>query len=212
MFTWHRVSRLASCAVAAGFVLSVGIAAAQQTGYPAAYDFGSPASDADIAAWNIAYPADGAGLPAGSGTYDQGKQLFADNCAACHGADLKGVRDTSLPQNGGPALVGGRGTLNTEKPNKTVESYWPYATTLYDYIHRAMPFTAPDSLKPDEVYALVAYILGEANIIDKSEVMDAKSLPKVEMPNRNGFYVDNRPMPVLPYTAPLLGPDVPKQF
>ncbi len=208
MFTWHRVSRLASCAVAAGFVLSVGIAAAQQTGYPAAYDFGSPASDADIAAWDIAYPPSGAGLPAGSGTYDQGKQLFADNCAACHGDDLKGVSGTG----GGPALIGGRGTLNTTKPVMTVESYWPYATTLYDYIHRAMPFTAPDSLKPDEVYALVAYILGEANIIDKSEVIDANSLPKVEMPNRNGFYVDNRPMPVLPYSAPQLGPDVPKQF
>ncbi len=212
MSTWHRVSIFTGCAVAVGLAVGTGIAAAQQTGYSATYDFGAPASDADIAAWNIAYPADGAGLPAGSGTYDQGKQLFADNCAVCHGDDLNGVRDTNLPQNGGPALIGGRGTLNTDKPNKTVESYWPYATTLYDYIHRAMPFTSPDSLKPDEVYSLVAYILGEANIIDKSQEMNAQTLPKVEMPNRNGFYVDNRPMPVLPYTAPLLGPDVPTQY
>jgi mono/diheme cytochrome c family protein len=212
MSTWPEISRHAGFALAVCLTIGPGGAFAQQAGYPASYDIGTPAAADDIAAWDIAYPPSGAGLPAGSGTYEQGKQLFADNCAVCHGDDLKGHRDPNLPQGGGAALIGGRGTLNTDKPLMTVESYWPYATTLYDYIHRAMPFTSPDSLKPDEVYALVAYILGEANIIDKSAVMDAQSLPKVEMPNRDGFYVDNRPMPVLPYSAPLLGPHVPTQF
>ena len=100
---------------------------------------------------------------------------------------LEGVRDPNLPQGGGPALIGGRGTLNTPKFKQTVESYWPYASTLYDYITRAMPYTAPGSLKPDEVYSLTAFILAEGNIVPKSAVMDAKSLPKVQMPNKDGF-------------------------
>ena len=117
----------------------------------------------------------------------QRQQIFADQCAVCHGENLEGIRNPNLPQGGGPALIGGRGTLNTPKFKITVESYWPYASTLYDYILRAMPYTAPSSLKPDEVYSLVAYILGRGNIIDKKTVMDAKSLPKVQMPNRDGF-------------------------
>lgn len=208
MSTWLERSRRGACVVAVGLAIGMGGALAQQAGYPAAYDLGTPASADDIAAWNIAYPASGAGLPAGSGSYDQGKALYAANCAACHGDNLEGHRDANLPQGGGAALIGGRGTLNTDKPLMTVESYWPYATTLYDYIHRAMPFTSPDSLKPDEVYSLVAYILGEANIIDKTAVVNAESLPKVMMPNRDGFFIDNRPMPVLPYSAPMLGTDV----
>jgi cytochrome c len=192
---------------AAALLLAGGTVAAfaQQVGYPGSFKFGTPATQADIAAWDIAYPADGTGLPAGSGTYDKGKELFADNCAACHGDKLQGVSNKDLPQGGGPALIGGRGTLNTDKPKMTVESYWPYAVTLYDYIHRAMPYTSPDSLKPDEVYSLVAYILAEGKIIDKSAVMDAKSLPKVVMPNQDGFYLDDRPSPVDAYSAPLLG-------
>ena len=96
-------------------------------------------------------------------------------------------------------MIGGRGTLNTPKFKQTVESYWPYASTLFDYITRAMPYTAPGSLKPDEVYSLVAYILGEGNVIKKSEVMNAKSLSKVQMPNKDGFYNDDRPFPVRKY-------------
>jgi S-disulfanyl-L-cysteine oxidoreductase SoxD len=182
-----------------------GVAVAQQGGQASPHNFGTPATPAEIADWSIAYPPDGTGLPAGSGTYEKGQALFAANCAVCHGSDLKGKHDPNLPQGGGPALVGGRGTLNTPKPLQTVESYWPYATTLYDYIHRAMPYTAPDSLAPDQVYSLVAFILGKANIIDKSAVMDAKSVPAVKMPNRDGFFLDDRPMPVLPYSAPMLG-------
>ena len=173
----------------------------QQPGYAggSTYPFGTPATKADIAAWNKDVRPDGQGLPPGSGTYDKGKQLYADQCAVCHGDTLQGIKNPDLPQGGGPALVGGRGTLNTPHPVTTVESYWPYATTLYDYIERAMPYTAPSSLKPDEVYSLVAYILGEGHIIDKNKVMDAKTLPKVEMPNRHGFFRDNRPYPVKRY-------------
>jgi len=174
---------------------------AQQTGYGGGetYPFGTPATKAEIEAWDLDVRPDGQGLPPGSGTYKIGAQLYADQCALCHGAKLEGVRDTNLPQGGGPALVGGRGTLKTPHFKQTVESYWPYATTLYDYILRAMPYTAPGSLKPDQVYSLVAYILAEGHIIKQSEVMDSKSLPKVVMPNKDGFYRDNRPYPVKRY-------------
>lgn len=174
---------------------------AQQTGYGGGetYPFGTPATKAEIEAWDKDVRPDGQGLPPGSGTYKAGAQIYGEQCASCHGAKLEGVRDPNLPQAGGPALVGGRGTLNTPQFKQTVESYWPYATTLYDYILRAMPYTAPGSLKPDEVYSLVAYILGEGHIIKQGEVMDAKSLPKVQMPNRDGFYNDNRPYPVKRY-------------
>jgi cytochrome c len=166
--------------------------------YRSDYRIGTPATQADIDAWNKDVRPDGMGLPPGSGTFEEGQKLFAEQCAVCHGRNLQGIHDPSLPQDGGPALIGGRGTLNTPKFKITVESYWPYASTLYDYILRAMPYTAPSSLKPDEVYSLVAFILGRANIIDKKTVMDAKSLPKVQMPNRYGFYPDNRPYPVRP--------------
>jgi len=174
---------------------------AQQTGYGGGetYPFGTPASKAEIEAWDKDVRPDGQGLPPGSGNYKQGAQIYGEQCASCHGAKLEGVRDPNLPQGGGPALVGGRGTLNTPKFKQTVESYWPYATTLYDYILRAMPYTAPGSLKPDEVYSLVAYILAEGHIIKQGDVMDAKSLPKVQMPNKDGFYPDNRPYPVKRY-------------
>ena len=174
---------------------------AQQTGYGGgeSYLFGTPASKADIDAWDKDVRPDGQGLPPGSGTYKAGAQNYGEQCASCHGMKLEGVRDANLPQGGGPALVGGRGTLSTPKFKQTVESYWPYATTLYDYILRAMPYTAPGSLKPDEVYSLVAYILAEGIVIKKTEVMDAKSLPKGAMPNKDGFYPDNRPYPVRKY-------------
>lgn len=185
--------------LSSGIILGVallvagGTAQAQQFGYPGHYEFGTPASEADIQAWNINIPPDGANLPAGSGGYEAGRELYAGVCAACHGEALEGVRQPELPQGGGAALVGGRGTLNTDAPVMTVESYWPYATTLYDYIARAMPYTAPSSLTPDETYALVAYILAEAGIVDQAAVMDAATLPQVEMPNRDGFFPDDRP-------------------
>jgi cytochrome c len=133
---------------------------------------------------HFSYPADGRGLPPGSGTYAQGEKVYQTKCMACHGDKLQGS-----PQ--GDRLLGGRGTLvnnsPTKAPVKTIESYWPYATTIFDYVKRAMPFNAPGSLTDDEVYAVVAYILGEANIVPKNETISAATLAKVQMPNRDGF-------------------------
>jgi cytochrome c len=153
------------------------------------YGFGTPATQQDLAKFFAIAP-DGKGLPPGSGTAAKGAKVFADNCAACHGQNLQGI---STPGIGGDRLIGGRGTLASNAPVKTVESYWPYATTLFDYIKRAMPFTSPGSLSDDDVCNVVAYILSSANIIKPTEVIDAKSLPKVVMPNRNGFEPDPRP-------------------
>lgn len=115
----------------------------------------------------------------------QGAQLYATKCAACHGATGKeGPNDV---------LVGGQGSLQTAKPLKTIGSYWPYATTLYDYLRCAMPFTSPQSLKPDEIYALVGWLLNQNHIIGENAILDAHSLPRIEMPNRNGFITDPRP-------------------
>lgn len=161
-------------------------------GYPTKLEFGTPATEQDIAA--IAIPADGTGLPAGSGNYTKGKAVYEVACAACHGADLMGVVGLpNMPAGAQLRLIGGRGTLASKNPVMTVESYWPYATTLFDYIRRAMPFASPGSLTADEIYAVSAYILAEAKIIDKSMLLDAKTLPLIEMPNRNGFIPDPRP-------------------
>ncbi len=154
---------------------------------------GTTASADEIARY-FSYPADGRGLPPGSGTYAQGEKVYQTKCIACHGDKLQG---TPL----GDRLLGGRGTLvnngPTKAPVKTIESYWPYATTVFDYVKRAMPFNAPGSLSNDEAYAVVAYILGEGNIVAKNDVMDASTLPRVQMPNRNGF-VSPDPRPDVP--------------
>jgi mono/diheme cytochrome c family protein len=133
----------------------------------------------EIAAWEITVPPDGSGLPPGSGTAAEGSAVYNVKCAGCHG--VKGTE--------GPAdrLVGGIGTLASKKPVKTVGSYWPFATTLFDYIRRAMPYNAPRSLTNDEVYAVSAYLLFLNGIIGPEARMDAKTLPRVKMPNRDGF-------------------------
>ena len=138
----------------------------------------------------FAIPPDGRGLPPGKGTYAQGEKVYADSCAVCHGDKLQGNPTAGI---GGDKLIGGRGTLASAAPVKTVESYWPYATTLFDYIKRSMPFITPGSLTDEQVYSVVAYILGEANIVPKNAVLDAKSLPDIQMPNRDGFVPDPRP-------------------
>ena len=144
------------------------------------FGFGQPATAEEIAGWNIDIAPDGAGLPPGSGTVQQGMEIFDRLGAKCHGAKGEGGE-------GGPPLVGGIGSLNTDAPVKTVGSYWPYATTLYDYIHRAMPADNPQSLTPDEVYALCAYLLYLNGIVPQDAVMDAQTLPQVVMPNHAGF-------------------------
>lgn len=147
-----------------------------------AYDFGRPATPAEIALWDIDVRPDGKGLPPGSGTVAHGKEVFADNCSACHGDNgVGGIKDR---------LVGGKGTLASDAPVKTVGSYWPYATTLFDYIHRAMPYQAPGSLSDDDTYAVTAYILSLNGILSVDGKLDRASLPKIRMPNRDGFVPD----------------------
>jgi len=178
-------------------VLSAGIAlacAAHGAGYPEKFEFGTTATDAEIKAVAITISPDGKGLPPGRGDWAAGKKVYDAKCAACHGPDLQGVAALKdMPAGAQLRLTGGRGTLTTPKPVLTVESYWPYATTLFDYIRRAMPFFAPGSLSSDEVYAVSAFILAEGKIIDRSAAMDAQSLPRASMPNRNGFIADPRP-------------------
>jgi len=171
---------------------AAGAACAQ--GYPTTFDFGTPASAEEIAAVAIAVGIDGKGLQPGSGNYADGRRIYEAACSACHGADLQGVaRLPDMPAGSALRLIGGRGTLATKNPVMTVESYWPYATTLFDYVRRAMPFNAPGSLSADEVYAVVAYILVEGKVIDKGTTLDAQTLPRVQMPNRDGFVPDPRP-------------------
>jgi cytochrome c len=149
--------------------------------------FGQPIAPGDIAPWDISIGPDGAGLPAGRGTAAQGEAVYAAKCQACHGE-----KGAGRPND---ALVGGKGSLEAGKaPVKTVGSYWPYATTLFDYIRRAMPFLDSKSLTNDELYAVSAYILSLNEIIGKDDVLDAQSLPKVRMPNRDGFI----PFPRIP--------------
>ena len=154
---------------------------------PPAPDFGTRITPADLAG-EYSVPPSGTGLPTGHGTVADGAKVFAGQCAACHGDALQGVKAA-----GGPALVGGRGTLAAKKPVKTVESNWPYATTLFDYVRRAMPFNAPGSLSDDQVYAVVAYILAQDKVIAPDASLDAASLPRVRMPNADGFVPDPRP-------------------
>jgi len=142
--------------------------------------FGQPIAPADIAPWDISIGPDGAGLPPGRGTAAQGEAVYVAKCQACHGE-----KGTGTPND---ALVGGTGSLASGKvPVKTVGSYWPYATTLFDYVRRAMPFQESKSLTDDEIYAVSAYILSLNGIIGASDALDAQSLPKVRMPNRDGF-------------------------
>jgi len=143
------------------------------------YNLGRPATAGEIAGWDIDVKADGTGLPKGRGTVAAGAAIFAEKCAACHGA--KG--DGGLANK----LAGGVGTLNTAGALKTVGSFWPYPTTLFDYIRRAMPHNAPQSLKTDEVYSLTAFVLNLNGVIDAKAEMNQSTLPKVQMPNQGGF-------------------------
>jgi S-disulfanyl-L-cysteine oxidoreductase SoxD len=142
--------------------------------------FGQPVTADELAPWDISIGPDGAGLPAGRGTPKEGEAVYAANCQACHGEKGAGRPNDTL--------VGGFGTIASDRPAvKTVGSYWPYATTLFDYIRRAMPYQQTKSLSNDEVYAVSAYILHLNGVIGADDALDAQSLPKVKMPNRDGF-------------------------
>jgi len=152
------------------------------------FGFGSPATEEQIRAWDIDVRPDGKGLPAGRGTVAQGASIYAEKCAACHGErgrngpfePLVGRVAEGFPFGRDPSL------------KRTVGSYWPYATTLFDYMRRAMPWMSPGSLQDDEVYALVAYILHLNEIVPEDAVMDADSLARVVMPAHDRFVRDNR--------------------
>jgi S-disulfanyl-L-cysteine oxidoreductase SoxD len=149
------------------------------------YGIGRPATPAEIAGWNIDIDREGHNLPPGSGSVSHGHEVFDQQCAACHGTKGEGGV--------GDRLVGGQGTLATPKPVRTVGSYWPYAPTLFDYIRRAMPQNAPQSLSNDDVYAVSAYILNLNELLPADATLDAKSLSAIQMPNRNMFVGDPRP-------------------
>jgi cytochrome c len=142
---------------------------------------GQTISAEDLAPWDISIQPDGAGLPAGSGTAATGAQIYAIKCIACHGEKGAGQPNDRL--------VGGQGTLTELAQVRTIGSFWPTATTVFDYIRRAMPFQEPESLTNDEVYALTAYLLALNGIIDESDEMNARTLARVRMPNRDGFIV-----------------------
>ena len=140
---------------------------------------GKPISEADVAAWDISVLPDGTGLPPGSGTSEEGSKIFAVKCAVCHGENGKG--------GSAAALVGGDPLTSGIETTKTVANFWPYATTIFDFTRRAMPWPRPRTLTNEEVYALTAFILAQNRIIGAGDVMNAQTLPKVRMPNRAGF-------------------------
>ena len=163
---------------------------AQDAAVAQRYHLGKPLSQDMLAGWDIDVRPDGAGLPPGRGSAKDGRQIYANTCAACHGDKGEGKSVPGIA-GGFDRLVGGTGTLDKPSPVVTVGSFWPYATTLFDYVRRAMPFNAPQSLSADELYAVTAYVLFMNAIVAEDAVLDAKSLPQVKMPNRDGFITED---------------------
>ena len=179
-------SRKPALLFCAGMIAAGGaLARAAEPGF---YGYGDQPTPAQITGWNIDVRGDdGVGLPPGKGTVQRGSEVYAEQCAACHG--IFGEGEGRFPK-----LVGGAGTLMDDRPELTVGSYWPFAPTLWDYINRAMPMAAPHTLSADDVYALTAYILHLNDVVSNEFVADRDSLPKVKMPNRDNFiWIDPRP-------------------
>jgi mono/diheme cytochrome c family protein len=172
MFTPKRALGLAA------LLLVAGCTAAVRRETP---NLGLVAKPQEVAGWDISIPPDGTGLPPGRGTALTGAAVYEQKCQACHGAKGAGQPNDRL--------VGGQGTLASKTPVRTVGSYWPYATTVFDYVRRAMPYMQPQSLTNDEVYAVTAYLLHQNGVIGERDEMDAQTLPKVQMPNRDGFVI-----------------------
>jgi cytochrome c len=174
------MSTLDTLLAAAAFALVASTGVAAETP-----KLGKPISPDELAAWDISVGPDGAGLPPGGGTSRQGEAVYTAKCVACHGE-----KATGKPYD---ALVGGVGTLPAPlAPVRTVGSYWPFATTLFDYVRRAMPYNETKSLTNDELYAVTAYILQLNGIVGENDEMNAQTLPKVAMPNRDGFVTFKR--------------------
>jgi mono/diheme cytochrome c family protein len=178
--------KLLALALACGLALP---ALAQDKAPTKRYGFGQPVSKEQIAGWDIDVRGpDGANLPPGKGTVAAGEELYMAQCAACHGEFGEGAGRY-------PELIGGKGTLKSEDPRKTIDSYWPHGPGLFDYIRRAMPFGAPQSLSPDEVYSIVAWLLNQADLWPVDKDMDATALRQVKLPNRDGFIASGDPRP-----------------
>lgn len=180
------MSSWVKAAVLGAACLTVAAGPAPDTHPPGYYAYGTTPTPAQIEGWSMSARPDGQGLPPGHGSVSEGDELYQTVCAACHGTFGEGA--ARYPK------LAGDGSLTGERPEPLVGNYWPYATTLFDYINRAMPFPAPHSLTPDQVYALTAYVLNLNNVVPNAFVADHDSLPKVKMPNRNGFiWKDPRP-------------------
>jgi len=175
MFTPERRAILAASLLLA---LTVGASRAETP------NLGKPLDEAAIANWDISILPDGAGLPKGSGTAAKGAAIYAEKCSACHGDNGKGGLSAALVDDRQNTQIAG-----ISASQKTIKSFWPYSTTIFDFIRRAMPFQQPRSLTDDEVYALTAYILAENKLIGAGDTMDAQTLPKVKMPNRDNFVI-----------------------
>jgi cytochrome c5 len=183
------MSRLANMFYIVLMMVAIGMATpcwAAKSGGVGQYGIGTAATAEEIAGWDIDIRPDGKGLPPGSGSVEDGEMMYEEKCASCHGSFGEGVGRY-------PVLSGGEGSLTEDRPDKTVGSYWPYASTLWDYIHRAMPFPQPQSLSDEEVYAITAYVLYLNDLVEDDFVLTADNLASIEMPNKDGFFFDDRP-------------------
>jgi cytochrome c len=176
----RRLRRLAG--VGALFAVAGASSAAGQL---PTYGIGRAPTAEEVTAWDLTIPPDGQGLPPGSGTAVLGKPIYGERCASCHGEKGEDPKYSRL--------VGGHGSLVTAQPVRTIGSFWQFATTLWSYIRRAQPFDEPGSLTADQVYAVTAYLLYLNGIVGDNDALDARSLPQVKMPNRDGFVPDPRP-------------------
>jgi mono/diheme cytochrome c family protein len=174
----NRTALYIACALAAVAVAALG--QSQQ------YKLGRPAMPEEIRELDISVAPDGSGLPKGQGTVVQGQRIYETLCANCHADRGQGMLQY-------PSLAGGQGSLKSSNPVRTVGSYWPYATTVWDYIHRKMPYARPGTLTPNQTYAVTAFVLYLNGILDREAELDETTLPCVKMPNRNGFVRDPRP-------------------
>jgi len=163
-----------------GHIVALTLALTSSAAFAQAPNLGKPINPAEIAAWDINILPDGTGLPPGGGTPAEGARVYAAKCSACHGQNGKG---------GANAALAGGNPIKDMESEKTIANFWPFATTVFDYIRRAMPWRQPRSLSNDEVYALTAYIFSINKLIGENDAMNAQTLPKVQMPNRGGFII-----------------------
>ena len=172
-------------------IASAAVAALVTPALAGTFNLGREATPDEVAAWDIDVRPDGVGLPEGKGTVAEGEEIFAEQCASCHGDFGEGVDRW-------PVLAGGQDTLKSDRPVKTIGSYWPYLSTVYDYINRAMPFGNAQSLDPDQVYAITAYLLHMNDVVDADFELSKENFASVKLPNEANFIDDARPdTPVL---------------